>query len=287
MTDIWTQHSYAELTSRNAGFISPDSQHRLSSALVLVAGCGSTGGAAIGPLTRLGVQRFRLADNGSYELNNLNRQDAALDDVNRNKAEVGAERVRAILPGADVSVVPEGVQSASVAGLVAGVDVVIDGVDVTERSGLLAKWSLHAEAARQRVPVISGYDMAGMQYVRVYDYRRVIAPLAGVITADDLHELSTFQILARIIPRRYVPLEMILDLQASLTEPDYHVSQLVYTSLLFGAVAARLTVDLLDGRRTRTHVAIDLHRATRPRLVNARSLVRTPIEAGRLLRSLR
>ena len=63
---------YDEFTSRNRGFVLPESQQRLRAATVLVAGCGSTGGAVVEPLTRLGVEAFVLADNGTYELNNLN-----------------------------------------------------------------------------------------------------------------------------------------------------------------------------------------------------------------------
>ena len=49
---------YSELTARNTGFISPRAQGRVREATVLVAGCGSTGGAAVEPLAR--VERKRL-----------------------------------------------------------------------------------------------------------------------------------------------------------------------------------------------------------------------------------
>lgn len=277
---------YRELTSRNTRFIPPAQQHRIASAQVLVAGCGSTGGTTVEPLARIGVQRFLLADNGDYELNNLNRQHASYVDLGRNKAVVSAERVLAVNSAAEVAVFESGVTEENVDALLADTQVVIDGVDVTEPSGMAAKWVLHASAARRKVPVISGYDMAGMQYVRCYDYRRSSRPLDGAVTEVDLQRLSSWQLLARLIPRRHVPLEMITDLRASIDDPDYHVSQLIYTSLLFGAIATRMTVELIDDRRVRKQVAFDVHRAARRRLAHGGALVRKPLEIARLLKVL-
>lgn len=277
---------YAELTTRNTGFVSAELQRSLRAARVLVAGCGSTGGAVIEPLARIGVGDLTLADNGSYELNNLNRQHALLADLDRNKAVVGAERITAINPDARVMVHVNGIQPATVDAVVRDRDVIIDGVDVTEKAGLAAKWALHVSAAAHRVPVISGYDMAGTQYVRCYDYRSPRPPLDGAITAADLDRLSTWRLLDRIIPRRSVPVEMIRQLRTSLREPEAAVSQLIYTSLLFGAVATRMTVDLIDGRHVRRHVTIDVHRAVRRRTENAGWALIRPVELVRTLRSL-
>ena len=89
------EHFYDELVSRNRGLIDPEIQRRLREARFVIAGCGSTGGACVGPLVRSGATRFVLVDPGTYELANLNRQDATIDDVGRNKADVQAERIRA------------------------------------------------------------------------------------------------------------------------------------------------------------------------------------------------
>lgn len=277
---------YAELTTRNSGFISSPTQARLREARILVAGCGSTGGAAIEPLTRIGVQNFILADNGDYEVNNLNRQHAQLVDVGRNKAEVSAERVLAINPRASVAIDRDGIRSATVDAMVGRCSVVIDGVDVTEKSGMSAKFALHESAARLRVPVICGYDMAGMQYVRCYDYRARQRPLAGAITAAEIETTSSWRLLDRLIPRRRVPIEMIRSLRGSLNDPDHHVSQLVYTSLMFGAITSRMVVEIIGGRPVRRQVAIDVHHSVRRPLANVRLAAAKPIEILRILRSL-
>lgn len=147
---------YRELTARNAGLITAGVQRAIQECVVLIAGCGSTGGAAIEPLARAGFENFILAEPDHYELSNLNRQAAAVSDIGRNKAEVGAERVRRINPYIQVEVVPEGITSDNAQRLVNGTDFIIDGVDVTTRSGWLAKMELHRQAAHLHVAVLAG-----------------------------------------------------------------------------------------------------------------------------------
>ena len=83
---------YAELTARNFHFVSSDLQKQMAQVKVLIAGCGSTGGACIEALARAGVQHFALADNGHYELNNLNRQHARLFRPKRSLTEPAISR---------------------------------------------------------------------------------------------------------------------------------------------------------------------------------------------------
>jgi len=277
---------YRELTERNSGFVKPAAQDRLRQAWVLIAGCGSTGGAAVEPLARLGVQHFLLADNGSYEPNNLNRQNAYQHDIGRNKAEICAERVLGINPAAMVTVDRDGIRPDSVDEMVADCDVVIDGVDVTERGGWRAKYELHASACRHRRPVISGWDMAGTQYVRFYDYRVERAPFDGRISASDVEHLGIWMLLHRAVPMRMVPTEMLEHARERAANPEVALSQVVYASLLFGAIASRMVVDVLDGQRVRRHVLIDGHRAVRSRRANVAMAVRKPLVAVLSLKDL-
>ncbi|MFD0522094.1 ThiF family adenylyltransferase [Paractinoplanes durhamensis] len=179
----------AVFTARNHGVISPEDQARIGAAKILVAGCGSIGGAAVEPLVRLGFRRFVLTDPGTYELTNLNRQNATVDDLGRNKAAVAADRVRAINPHAEVEVVEVGVGDATVDRLLDGIQVVIDGVDVTTPSGLRAKGLLHERVRERRLPLMTGWDMSATQYVRVYDYRIDRQIFDGAVTRRQLDEM--------------------------------------------------------------------------------------------------
>jgi len=49
---------YAQLIARNQGLISDEEQARLRTANLLIAGCGSIGGAVIEPLVRMGAEHL-------------------------------------------------------------------------------------------------------------------------------------------------------------------------------------------------------------------------------------
>jgi hypothetical protein len=274
---------YAELSARNAGVIDAAAQRALRTSHVLIAGCGSIGGAAVEPLARLGVENFTLADPGSYELNNLNRQNATLADIGRNKAEVAAERITAINPACEVRVFPDGVTAQALTELTAGCAVIVDGVDVTTMSGLRAKYLLHEQAVRLRRPLFTGWDMAGAQYLRYYDYRQARRPFDGRLTEADLDELGMWQLLQRLVPARFVPLEMINVAAANLENPDFSFPQLVYAADLFGALSAHMVVQLLTDQPVRKHTYLDLHQAVRPGAARWRTRVQRPLRAAQAI----
>ncbi|WP_327692702.1 HesA/MoeB/ThiF family protein [Streptomyces sp. NBC_00459] len=254
---------YGELTTRNKGVVSTGEQAVLRGATVLVAGCGSIGGAAVEPLARLGVRSFVLADPGTYEVNNLNRQSAAATDVDRNKATVAGERVAAINPHAHVRVFPEGVGEETVKELVGDCDVIVDGVDVTTMDGWRAKHLLHRVAVERRLPLVTGWDIAGAQYVRCYDYRYIKEPFDGAIAEADLDRLTSWQLLLRAVPLRYVPVEMLVEVRANLGRPDYSFPQVTYVAMVFGAITSHMVVKLLSGATVRPEVYIDVHQQAR------------------------
>src|ERR1700674_3807951 len=137
---------YSELTSRNHGLIAPEVQAALRQKRFVVAGCGSTGGAGVMPLVRTGAERFVILDPGQYELNNLNRQDASLADIGRNKARACADRLLAVNPNCSIDVHEEGVHAAAVTGILRENDLCIDAIDVTTQDGISAKLALHDAA---------------------------------------------------------------------------------------------------------------------------------------------
>ena len=95
---------YKELTARNRGLVAPDLQSALRRTRFVIAGCGSTGGAVLMPLVRTGAECLVLLDPGEYELSNLNRQDATLEDVGRNKARACSDRLLAVNPFCSIDV---------------------------------------------------------------------------------------------------------------------------------------------------------------------------------------
>ncbi|GGW58125.1 hypothetical protein GCM10010503_38940 [Streptomyces lucensis JCM 4490] len=263
--DLTHDAYYAELISRNRGLISPQEQELLRNARILVAGCGSVGGAAIEPLVRLGVQHLVLAEPGSYDLANLNRQRAWFSDVGRSKATVQAERARDINPFCRVRVEQSGITGANIDTLTAGADLIIDAVDVTTPDPIREKIALHTHAARHRTPVISGYDVAGTQALLVYNYRDPrVKPLRGRIDPSQAHSTGPLGFLANVVPRSAIPLEIVQELLRMVRRQDDGFPQLVYTADLFGVLAARATVELLAGRPVRRNTVLDVHQLLRP-----------------------
>ncbi len=262
---------YREMTRRNQPSLSPGEQNALRAVRVLVAGCGSIGGAPVVPLVRLGVERFVLCEPGDYELNNLNRQAADLGDIGRNKAAVQADRARAINPEVEVLVEPAGVTEDNVDWLVGTTDVVIDGVDVTEPSGIAAKRALHEEAWRQRHLVISGLDLGGTQVVYAFDYRDGrTRPLNGRLDGAPAG-LGAVEFLTRLVNPLDVPREMLAYSEAIIRGQAGSPPQLAPTADQFGVLAAWMVLDFAAGRpvRRRVKVAIpDLVMPRRRRLTN-------------------
>jgi molybdopterin/thiamine biosynthesis adenylyltransferase len=264
----------AELTVRNRGLIAEQDQHQLSDATFLVAGCGSTGGATIDPLVRAGAMRFLLAEPGTYELHNLNRQRATVDAIGVNKARWLAGRAMAINPYLQIAVHEEGVSAENVADLCQRSTLIIDAVDVTTLEGLAAKCALHDAASVARRPVISAYDLAYRQLVRVYDYRRPQSPLHGAAARVRQARTPT-DALARLIPFWAIPLEIVGEIERLQGDPGASISQLGCAADLFGALVVPLALELLAGRRVTHCYTLDLKDPCLPRSRRAARRVAT------------
>ena len=270
-----------EFRLRNRGLIADADQLALSAAVFLVAGCGSTGGATIEPLVRAGAMRFVLVEPGRYELNNLNRQRATVDAVGMNKAAWLAAHARAINPHVEIDVLQTGISSDNAALLCGRADLIIDAVDVTTLEGLSAKCALHEAAATARRPVVSAYDLAYRQYVRVWDYRRDERPLGGAV-ARIRAARTPMHALARLVPLWAIPYELLGEIERLQNDPGASISQLGCTADLFGALTVPLSIELLAGRRVRHSYVVDLKDAALPLSARLARRWATLLEIGRL-----
>ncbi len=267
---------YAELTKRNQGLISASTQQMLSTCRVVVAGCGSTGGATIVPLVRTGATNFVLADPDTFDLSNLNRQNATVADIGRNKAEVAGESVLAINPHAKVTVLKHGIEADTVTDLLRSGDVVVDAIDVTTESGIIAKKALHAAASRAGVPVITAYDIAACQFVEVFDYRTLRKAFAGKLT----NETSPEDVLAALIPPTALPEEILPIIADGSVSGEQGFPQLAMTASLFGALITPIVLRLLANEPLPSQMRVDLFGITTPRparvVRRTRTLARLP-----------
>jgi len=143
---------------RNARLLGLAAIERLQRAHVVVLGLGGVGSYAAEALARAGVGRLTLVDPERIDETNVNRQLHALDgELGRLKAEVMAERLARIAPGAALAMEPVRYDEASAARLVpeAGVDFVVDAMDT-----VVAKLHVIDRCLTLRIPVVTALGAA-------------------------------------------------------------------------------------------------------------------------------
>lgn len=125
---------------------------RLASCSVIVFGVGGVGGYVVETLARMGVGSLTLVDDDVVGASNINRQIVATDHtIGRHKAQVMAERVRAINPTCQVTArecfyLPQTADQFDLSAY----DYVVDAVDT-----VTAKLNLITCAHEARTPIIS------------------------------------------------------------------------------------------------------------------------------------
>jgi len=105
-------------------------QAKLRASRVLVIGCGGLGVPVISYLAGAGIGRLALVDSDHLEPSNLHRQTMyALADVGKLKADLAADRVRALNPDVDVRAYTTRLNALNAPDLIAQHDLVIDCTD--------------------------------------------------------------------------------------------------------------------------------------------------------------
>lgn len=145
-------HEITAFESRTAQLLGQEGIDKLKNAHVILFGLGGVGGYACEALARAGVGRLTLVDGDTIAESNLNRQILALQDtVGLSKAQVAAQRVKAINPACRVEAVEMFYLPENAAQLpFAGADYVLDAVDT-----VTAKLEIIGRAQAAGVPVIS------------------------------------------------------------------------------------------------------------------------------------
>jgi hypothetical protein len=213
--------TYAEMTTRNTGFVSPQEQERLRSSCVFIPGVGGMGGAAFMALVRAGVGRFIIADLDTYEVSNLNRQlFATLDTVGQPKAAAALAGALRINP--EVEIEKLGAEwTGELDRLLAQAKTVVNGTD-----DAAAGVQLYRKAKAHGASVIDAYasPLPSVAVVRPDDPRpeeRLAYPTRGVewtaVTADMRTECLQREIayvLTHSSSHRYVDLDVAAEVAA-------------------------------------------------------------------------
>lgn len=168
---------YKMLSNRNIGLLSMEQQEKLRGSRVAICGLGGIGSPVAEMLCRLGVGKFNILDNGSFEPTNLNRQIYAFSDTNELlKTDVTESFLKRI--NSDVEVVKyQEVSTENVTRFLEGVDVIVLGIDTVIPCIVISR-----EANKLGVPIVEGWAVAAGN-VRVFT--------KATPTLEEVYELPT------------------------------------------------------------------------------------------------
>lgn len=136
--------------ARNAATLAPSAQAQLLRGRVLLVGLGGLGGYVLELLARMGVGHITAVDGDFFEESNANRQLLATKDtLGLDKAGAARDRVAAVNPAVELTLVDHFVHGEDFFSLAAAADVVVDAL-----GGLADRPALHAAAAAAGKPVV-------------------------------------------------------------------------------------------------------------------------------------
>ncbi|MBI2328421.1 MAG: HesA/MoeB/ThiF family protein [Chloroflexi bacterium] len=134
-------------------------QEKLKQAKVIVVGSGGLGAPAAIYLAAAGVGTIGIVDYDRVELSNLNRQILHWDsDIGRSKVDSAVEKLSQLNPDVKIEAIEETVSEANVSRLLAGFDLVVDGLD-----NLSTRYLLNKAAIESNIPLVHGtvYGLEG------------------------------------------------------------------------------------------------------------------------------
>ncbi len=154
---------------RTGRLIGDQGMKRLAKARVLVLGMGGVGSYAVEGLVRSGVGHLTLVDFDVVCVTNSNRQlHATVSTVGKPKAELMAQRCKAINPDVSITQIVDFYREENAEQLLAGEwDYVVDAID-----NVKAKLHLLNQCVQRGIPVVSSMGAAGRldpTYIRVDD----------------------------------------------------------------------------------------------------------------------
>lgn len=118
---------------RSRAMLGEDAMRRIASLRIAVFGLGGVGSWCAEALVRTGVRKLTLVDDDTVAASNINRQRQAMPStIGQKKAETLRETLLAIVPGAEISVIPERYTpetSQRFDSVIDGADFVIDAID--------------------------------------------------------------------------------------------------------------------------------------------------------------
>jgi len=150
-----TPLNYEEFVARNSGYITPQTQTRIRTSKLLIAGCGIGSSPAV-CAARMGFENFVLIDGDVVDGHNLNRQFYDFADIGKPKVAALMDKILRINPNAKVQAVQAYLDANNTDTIVGMADIVFDTVDFLDLPAILR---LHTSAKRCGVPVFTALSV--------------------------------------------------------------------------------------------------------------------------------
>lgn len=170
---------YDTFVTRNTGYVASDTQEKIRTSRLLIAGCGLGASTAIAA-ARMGFCSFVLIDGDTVDAHNLNRQFYDFDDIGTPKVQALKKQILRINPQARVEAVHANLDQHNVLDLVEQADIVFDTIDFLDLEAILA---LHTTAQARARPVFTALSI-GFGAGVLYFPPNSPASLAAIIAHD-------------------------------------------------------------------------------------------------------
>ncbi len=161
--------------------IDAEGQLRLAQASVLLIGAGGLGSACAIYLAAGGVGHIILTDFDHVDLSNLQRQILYnTTDIGRPKVEAGAERLRALNPDVELTLLDHALTEAELKEHAGQADVIIDGSD-----NFATRFAVNRASVATRTPLVSAAAIRFEAQVSVFNPQDETSPCYRCLYRED------------------------------------------------------------------------------------------------------
>ena len=190
------EFTYAKLVSRNNPYITEADQVLISSARVLIAGCG-IGSQVAEAAARAGFQHFTLVDGDTVDLHNLNRQSFFSDQIGQFKVDALKENILRINPLAKVTTYPVNLSLQNVNVLVENSDVIFDTIDFLDLKSIVC---LHDQAHFMKKILISSFSVGfGAALITIPPHSGTCASIRDIFNLPEFGDIGEISYVERYI----------------------------------------------------------------------------------------
>ena len=232
---------------RTIQLLGKERHSRLGKANVLVAGMGGVGAMAAEMICRSGIGSMTIIDGDTIQPGNLNRQlPATHHTLFRSKAEVTGERLMAINPGLQLTIINEFIQEERIPEILsAPFDYVVDAIDTLSPKIYLIYHAL--QKGRNLTSSMGSGGKLDPSLIQVADFGETYNCRLAYILRKKLRKLGVEGGFKVVFSTEKVPPEMIVPVEGERNKKST-VGTSSYIPAIFGCMLASIVVrDLVKG----------------------------------------